>query len=208
MTPTPVPRPGSVSAVSTAIDARVRLNLNPAYWGVQTMAEIGIAIALAAVLGQLRLFVMPQGGSVSLELLPIIFVAVRRGVVPGLTAGLLYGLVQLLLPGAFVYHPIQAALDYPLAFAALALAGLVVVHGWRGLALAVALAVAARLVFHALSGLIFFAEYAPAWESPWLYAITYNLLYLVPEGVLTVLLLWPLLRAYDAAFPGRQRGVV
>ena len=207
MTTTPDPRPGSASALSTALDAGVRLNLNPAYWGVQTMAEIGIAIALAAVLGQLRLFVMPQGGSVSLELLPIIFVAVRRGVVPGLTAGLLYGLVQLLLPGAFVYHPLQAALDYPLAFAALALAGLVVVRGWRGLGLAVALAVAGSLAFHFLSGLIFFAEYAPAWESPWLYAITYNLLYLVPEGVLTVLLLWPLLKAYDAAFPGRQRGV-
>lgn len=183
---------------------RGRLNTNPARWGVQALAEIGIAIALAAVLGQLRLFVMPQGGSVSLELLPIIFIAVRRGVVPALVAGLLYGMAQLLLPGAFVYHPAQAALDYPLAFMALAAAGLVVVHGWKGLILAVGLAVAGRLVFHFLSGLIFFAEYAPAWEAPWLYALTYNLLYLVPEGVLTVLLLWPLLKAYDAAFPGRE----
>lgn len=188
------------------MDMRLRLNLNPARWGVQAMAEIGIAIALAAVLGQIRLFVMPQGGSVSLELLPVIFIAVRRGVIPGLTAGLLYGLVQLLLPGAFVYHPLQAALDYPLAFAALALAGLVVVRGWPSLVAAVALAVAGSLVFHFLSGLIFFAEYAPAWESPWLYALTYNLLFLLPEGALTVLALWPLLKAYDAAFPGRRRG--
>lgn len=184
---------------------RDRLNTNPARWGVQALAEIGIAIALAAVLGQLRLFVMPQGGSVSLELLPIIFIAVRRGVVPALVAGLLYGMLQLLLPGAFVYHPAQAALDYPLAFMALAAAGLVVVRGWKGLILAVGLAVAGRLVFHFLSGLIFFAEYAPSWEAPWLYALTYNLLYLVPEGALTVLLLWPLLKAYDAAFPGRER---
>jgi len=29
-------------------------------------------------------------------------------------------------------------------------------------------------------------------------------LYLVPEGALTVLLLWPALKAYDAAFPGRS----
>lgn len=36
--------------------------------------------------------------------------------------------------------------------------------------------------------------------------MTYNLLYLLPEGVLTVLLLWPLLKTYDAAFPGRQGG--
>lgn len=191
-----------------AYDARARLNLNPAHWGVQALAEIGVAIALAAVLGQVRLFMMPQGGSVSLELLPIIFIAVRRGVVPAATAGLLYGLLQLGLPGAFVYHPAQAALDYPLAFMSLAVAGFVDVRGWRSLTLAVFLALSARFVFHYLSGLIFFASYAPAWEAAWLYAATYNLLYLVPEGLLTTLLLWPLLKAYDAAFPGRRRRAV
>jgi thiamine transporter len=183
---------------------RARLNLDPARWGVRTVAEIGVALALAAILGQVRLFVMPQGGSVSLELLPVIFIAVRRGVVPGLVTGLLYGLLQLGLPGAFVYHPAQALLDYPLAFMSLAVAGFVDVRGWRSLTLAVVLALSARLVFHFLSGLIFFAAYAPGWEAPWIYAITYNLLYLVPEGVLTVLLLWPALKAYDAAFPGRS----
>jgi thiamine transporter len=189
------------------LDLRGRLNLNPAHWGVQALAEIGVAVALAVVLGQIRLFVMPQGGSVSLELLPVVFIAVRRGVAPALLTGLLYGLVQLGLPGAFVFHPAQAALDYPLAFMALAAAGLVRVAGWRTLALAVAVGLAGRFVFHFLSGLIFFAEYAPEWEAAWLYAITYNLLYLLPEGVLTVVLLRPLLRAYDAAFPGRDGGV-
>ena len=186
-----------------AFDARARLNLNPAHWGVQALAEIGVAIALAAVLGQVRLFVMPQGGSVSLELLPIIFIAVRRGVVPGGDGR------PAVRPAAAraarapsSIHPAQAALDYPLAFMSLAVAGFVDVRGWRTLALAVVLALAARFAFHFLSGLIFFASYAPEWEAPWLYAATYNLLYLVPEGVLTTLLLWPLLKAYDAAFPG------
>jgi thiamine transporter len=182
-----------------------RLNLNPARWGVRALAEIGVAIALAAVLGQVRLFVMPQGGSVSLELLPIIFIAVRRGVVPAAVTGLLYGLLQLGLPGAFVYHPAQAALDYPLAFMALCAAGFVDVRGFKTLALAVFLALGARFVFHFLSGLIFFASYAPEWEAPWLYAATYNLLYLLPEGVFTAILLYPALKAYDAAFPGRPR---
>jgi len=195
----------AVSQSRPVFDAHARLNLNPAHWGVQAVAEIGVAIALAAVLGQMRIFVMPQGGSVSLEMVPIIFVAVRRGVVPAATAGMLYGLLQLGLPGAFVFHPVQAALDYPLAFMALAMAGFVDVRGWRTLALAVALATLARFACHFLSGAIFFAAYAPAWEAWWLYAATYNLLYLVPEGVLTTLLLWPLLKAYDAAFPGRGR---
>jgi thiamine transporter len=181
--------------------SRLRLNLDPGAWGVQVYAELGVAVALAAVLGQVRLFVMPQGGSVSLELLPILFIAVRRGVAPAFTAGVAYGFLQLLLPGAFIYHPAQAALDYPLAFGALAAAGLVSFTGWRSLAVAVALGQGARLVCHFFSGLIFFAEYAPEWESAWLYAITYNLLFLVPEALLTVVLLWPLLKAYDAAFP-------
>ena len=195
----------SVSRVPAT--TRARLNADPTRWGVAAVAEIAVAVALAAVLGQLRLFMMPQGGSVSLELLPLIFVAVRRGVVPGLVAGLLYGALQLGLPGAFVLHPAQALLDYPLAFMALALAGFVRVGRLTGrsgalrLLLAVAVAVAGRFVFHFLSGLVFFAEYAPHWEAPWLYAITYNLLYLVPEAALSVVLLWPLLRAYDAAYP-------
>ena len=196
----------------SASGSRDRLNADPTRWGVAAVAEIAVAVALAAVLGQVRLFVMPQGGSVSLELLPLVFVAVRRGVVPGLTAGLLYGVLQLGLPGAYVLHPLQALLDYPLAFMAVALAGFVPVGpvtGRRGLmqlAAAVAVAGAGRLVFHFLSGLVFFAEYAPHWEAPWLYALTYNLLYLVPEVVLSTLLLWPVLRAYDAAYPGRAGG--
>jgi len=181
--------------------ARPRLDFHPGAWGVQVYAELGVAVALAAVLGQVRLFAMPQGGSVSLEMLPIVFIAVRRGVAPALAAGIVYGLLQLVLPGAFVYQPVQALLDYPLAFGALAAGGLVVVTGWRSLASAVALACAARFVFHFLSGLIFFAEYAPDWEAPWLYSITYNALYLLPEAVLTGVLLWPLFKAYDAAFP-------
>jgi len=180
---------------------RWRLNANPASWSVPLVAEMGVAIALSVVLGYVRLYTMPQGGSVSLEMVPVIFVAVRRGLVPGVATGVVFGLLQLILPGAFIYHPMQAALDYPLAYAAVGLAGLVRVGGWRTLTGAVAAGCAARFVFHFLSGLVFFATYAPAWEAPWLYSITYNLLFLVPEAVLTVVVLWPLLRAYDAAFP-------
>lgn len=199
-----------------AHDVRDRLNLNPAHWGVRAVAEIGVAVALAAALSwiaQAFPLRMPQGGSFGLEMLPILFIALRRGVVPGMVAGALFGLLQ--LTGAagvpYIFHPLQALLDYPLAFAALGLAGLVPsgsASGARGvvrLAAAVALGAGARLAFHFLSGLIFFAEYAPAWEAPWLYAITYNLLYLLPSAVVSTIVLWPLLRAYDAAFPDDGR---
>jgi thiamine transporter len=205
-----------IQSPAEAPDVRARLNLNPADWGVRALVEIAVAVALAAVLSwvaQAFPLRMPQGGSFGLEMLPILFIAVRRGVVPGVVAGGLFGLLQLVGFGGapYIYHPLQAALDYPLAFAALGLAGLVPVgelKGWGGavrLTGAVALGTAVRLFCHFLSGLIFFAEYAPSWEAPWLYSITYNLLYLLPSAVVTALVLWPLLRAYDQAFPDSRR---
>ena len=197
-------------------DMRTRLNLNPAHWGVPAIAEIGVAIALAAVLSwiaQAFPLRMPQGGSFGLEMLPILFIAVRRGVLPGVVAGGLFGLLQLsgVAGTPYIFHPLQALLDYPLAFAGLGLAGLVPVGAidraanvWR-LVGAVTVGTGARFACHVVSGLIFFAEYAPAWEAPWLYSITYNLLYLLPSAIVTALVLWPLLRAYDTAFPSARR---
>ena len=206
----------STPLAAPSVDLRARLNPNPTRWGVRALTEIAMAVALALVLSWLaQVFPlrMPQGGSFGLEMLPILFVALRRGVVPGVVAGVLFGTLQLLGVGGapYIYHPLQAALDYPLAFGALGLAGLVPVpagapHAALRLAAAVAVGAGARLFFHFLSGLLFFAEYAPGWEAPWLYAITYNLLYLVPSAIVTGLLMWPLLRAYDAAFPGEVGG--
>ena len=201
-----------------APDVRARLNLNPAHWGVRAIAEIAVAVALAialSLLAQAFPLRMPQGGSFGLEMLPILFIALRRGVLPGVVAGALFGLLQLSGMGGapYIYHPLQAALDYPLAFAGLGLAGLVPIgaltgaRGWARLTAGVAVGTGARFACHFLSGLIFFAEYAPAWEAPWLYSITYNLLYLLPSAVVTALVLWPLLRAYDAAFPDSRRAV-
>ncbi len=177
-------------------------SLNPGTWGVQAIAEAAVAIGLSAALGLLKIYTMPQGGSVSLEMLPLLFLAARRGAGPAVIAGALYGFVQLLLPGAYMYHPAQVALDYPLAYAAVGLAGLVRVTSIPRLAAAAGLGSAARLVFHFLSGVIFFATYARdlGW-NPWLYSLVYNVTYLVPEAALSALVLWPLLRAYDAAFP-------
>jgi thiamine transporter len=192
---------------------RARLNAHPERWGVITIAEIGVAIALSAALGYLSSLLalkMPQGGSFGLEMLPILFVAVRRGVVPAVVAGALYGFVQLtgVSGPAYIYHPLQVALDYPLAFAALGLAGFVPVarrvplgSGWLQVTGAVAVGTAGRFVFHFLSGLIYFGSYAPQWEASWLYSITYNLLYLVPSAIAAAILLLPILRAYDAAAP-------
>lgn len=46
---------------------------------IQIMVETAVLVGAALLLSELRLFRAPQGGSVSLEMLPIFVLAFRRG---------------------------------------------------------------------------------------------------------------------------------
>jgi thiamine transporter len=109
-------------------------------------------------------------------MVPVLFVAVRRGPRIGILAGIAYGLV-VLVEEPYIYHPVQFLLDYPLAYGALGLAGF-----FKKVPLAgVAVGIAGRFVCHFISGLVFFATYAPTGMDPALYSAIYNASYLVPE---------------------------
>ncbi|HET7616519.1 MAG TPA: energy-coupled thiamine transporter ThiT, partial [Bacillales bacterium] len=92
---------------------------------VHLLTETAIMIALAVVLGFIK-FRAPwaYGGSVSLEMVPILLMAFRRGVKAGMVTGLLFGIVDFLINPFFV-HPVSILVDYPLAFALVGLAGIV-----------------------------------------------------------------------------------
>ncbi|MDP2401906.1 MAG: energy-coupled thiamine transporter ThiT, partial [Actinomycetota bacterium] len=151
------------------------------------LVEMALCIALAAVLNALRIFHMPQGGTVSLVMLPIIVLAVRRGLVVGLVAGAAYGLVDLLIDPA-IYYPLQVILDYPIAYGAVGVAGIMhaawnraTITGrgasavWTVLLPAVAIATALRYAAHVISGVVFFGQYAPEGQPVLIYSAVYNL---------------------------------
>ena len=129
---------------------------------------------------------MPEGGRVTLAaMVPIFFVAIRRGPRIGMIAGIALGLV-VLIEEPFIYHPVQVLLDYPLAFGALGLAGF-----FRKLPLVgVAVGIAGRFICHFVSGVVFFATYAPAGMSPILYSALYNAYYLVPEFIISAIVMF------------------
>ena len=139
-----------------------------------------LCIALSFALSYVKLFSMPMGGSVTLcSMLPLMVYSYRFGLPKGLLAGLAYGLLQL-LPKPEIVHWAQLLLDYPLAFTAIALAGLTACRGdiakgagWR-LPLGVLLGGAARAICHIVSGAIFFGMYAPEGTGAWLYSTLYN----------------------------------
>ena len=160
------------------------------------LTEIIAMVALAGVLEFISGFLplqMPEGGRVTLAaMVPIFFVAIRRGARLGILAGVVFGLV-VLVEEPFVYNPIQFLLDYPLAFGALGLAGFFRKQPWLPL-VGVAVGIGGRFVCHFISGLVFFASYAPAGMNPALYSAVYNAWYLVPELIISEVVMFVLIQ--------------
>src|SRR5215213_9998587 len=176
----------------------------------RVLTEAAIAVALSFVLGFFVLFKMPFGGSVSLEMIPLILLSLRQGWKVGIVAGTAYGLLDLAID-PFVVHPLQLLLDYPLAFGVLGLAGLFK-PTVRGAVLGATVAVLARFFCHFLSGVVFFASYAPDDWNPLLYSAAYDAAYLAPSLLIAIVVVVVLLKALDAAQPSprqlRYRGSV
>lgn len=150
------------------------------------LTEGAIAVALTIVLSYLKVWHLPQGGSVTLENVPLLLFALRNGWKPGILAGFIAGGLQV-LSGGYVVHPVQGLLDYPMAFAALGVAGF---FSRRWMIPGVMAAGAVRFFFHVLSGVVFFASYAPEGTPVWIYSLVYNGTFLLPSiGIALALLL-------------------
>ena len=152
------------------------------------LAFCAMAMALGTVLSNFKLYEFPFGGSITL--LSMLFVCLPGywfGVKAGIITGAAYGILQLMLD-PYVVHPLQLLMDYPLAFGAFGLSGLFSSQKgglWKGYLAGIT----GRWIFSALSGWIFFAEYA--WEgwAPLPYSLVYNGIYIFTEGAVTLLVL-------------------
>ena len=156
---------------------------------IAPMTECALCVALSFVMSKINLFTMPQGGSVDFELVPLILFAYRRGWKWGINAGILTGIMRILL-GSHFYTPIQVILDYPLAYS---FVGLVDLHPWW---LGLIVAWAGQTASSVVSGAIFFAQYAPEGQSPWVYSFFYNAPVLGMKYILSgiaAFLLWKIL---------------
>jgi thiamine transporter len=150
------------------------------------ITEIIIAVALAYVLNLIVIFRMPQGGSVTaVSMVPILWLALRRGFKIGTLGGIVFGLVDM-FPQPFIIHPIQFLLDYPLAFGALGLAGLFIDRPIIG----VISGILGRFVCHFFSGIVFFAMYVPKGMNPAVYSAIYNGSYLIIELVFSIIIMY------------------
>ncbi len=151
----------------------------------------GMCIALSFILSYIRLYKMPQGGSITLaSMFPIILYSMVFGPIAGIIAGVAYGFLQL-IQDAWVINWAQLLFDYPFAFGFLGLAG-ITPQAIRNIqvrtVIAVSIALLGRGLMHFLSGIIFFADSIPEGTNAIIYSLAYNASYIIPELIITCVL--------------------
>lgn len=147
-----------------------------------------ICIAIAQILSYIKVYELPQAGSVTLgSMVPILLFAILFGAKDGILIGVVYGIFQLILGGKF-FHIGSMLLDYIFAFGALGIAGFF--RGKKSASILGALAgIFGRFFFHFLSGFLIFASYAPEGQNPIIYSFFYNLTYIIPDGIFAIMVL-------------------
>ncbi len=152
----------------------------------KVLAEITIFVALATALSFIIVYTLPQGCSITAgSMVPIIWLALRRGPKIGLFAGVVYGLIQFAVLPYFI-NPVQMLLDYPLAF------GVLGVAGWskKQPVIGAAAGIIGRFIMHFVAGVVYWAPlYAPE-LNPYVYSAIYNGSYLVPELVVSGIIVY------------------
>lgn len=159
---------------------------------LRALCEGAIFVALAQVLGYVKFWRMPWGGSVTLIMLPIFLYCIRWGFGRGMLAAFALSCLQFLLDSDGFVIGWQSILgDFLLAYSALGVAGLFSkVRG--GLIWGTIAGSFARFLVHYVTGATLWAEYMPesflglTMTSPWIYSALYNGLY-VGLGMLACL---------------------
>ncbi|WP_108671954.1 energy-coupled thiamine transporter ThiT [Peribacillus acanthi] len=169
------------------------------------LVEVAVFSALALLLDLVSGFIFsriwPQGGSVSIAMVPVFLMAFRWGWKGGALTGLLLGLLQIISGQAWIGHPVQGCIDYFLAFAVVGAAGIFAkqiqesfqsgdkAKGIRLSVIGILIGSFLRFLCHFVSGIVFFGSSAPEGQPVALFSIIYNGTYMLPSFILSALVI-------------------
>ena len=169
-------------------------NVTNSHFRIRALCEGAILVALAFVLSFVKLYQLPNGGSLTPAMFPVLLFALRWGVGRGLMAGFVFGLLQLLFDGAYAWGWQSMLLDYLLAFTPLGLAGLFRGKAW-GIFPGTLVGCLGRYLIHHISGVTIYRIIEPTaipglgtYDNPHLYSLVYNGSYMIPNMVLALLI--------------------
>lgn len=159
------------------------------------MVEGAMLIALATVLSFLKFGEMPFGGSITLEMIPLVVMGFRNGPKWGVFTGFVHGLLQMIIGFSNVMYCATLLaqigcilLDYLLAFSALGL-GIVFAFGYKknkivGAVCGSVVVGALRFLCSFISGIVLWGSYAPEGMNVALYSLIYNGSYMLVDTII------------------------
>ena len=163
----------------------------------RALTEGAIMLALAVVLNYLSHMIfasMPQGGSITLAMFPILFYAHRWGVGRGALMGFAYGLLDMLIGGGYAWGWQSILLDYLVAYTALGVGGVLQGSAW-GIFPGIALGCVGRFAVHYFSGVTLYRIIQPTavegfgvFANPHVYSLVYNGVYMLPNMVIALVI--------------------
>ncbi len=159
-------------------------------------------IALATILNFIFSYIpglqWPNGGSITIAVLPIYITGLVCGPIWGVVSGVIYGVIDMLIGSAWVYNWCSILLDYIVGFGVLGLAGVFSKQFyqkkvWGGMA-GIALGSVLRFIASFFSGCLVMWDVnsngalAPDFSSGTvIYSLVYNLGYILPTMVLCMI---------------------
>lgn len=173
---------------------------------VRSLVEGAILVAMSEVLGYLKLGHLPNGGSISLMMLPLIVYALRWGLGRGLLAGFALGCLDFMLGGGIAIGWQSILGDYVIALTLLGLAGVGRGKGIAGLVGGTLLGCAGRFASIWVTGATLWGEYMPEeflglpMTNEWVYSLLYQCVTILPSAAATLVVLLLLCRGSARTF--------
>ena len=160
------------------------------------LVEGALMIALTLVLSYVKIFDLPYGGSISLEMIPLVLMSFRNGTKAGVLTSFAYSILGLILGFSNVmYCPTMFTqfacimLDYVLAFTVLGFssffAGLFGEKKGLGVVMGSIIVCLLRFVCSYISGAWLWGAYMPdTFSNVWWYSFVYNGSYMFPNTII------------------------
>lgn len=163
---------------------------------LRMLIEIALFAAIAFVL-DLLIPSIGHGIKFNVKMLPIVFLGLRWGLLPGMAGGLLWGLLQIITGEAYILNFPQVLIEYVIAFTSIGLAGLFHKKMQKTLAdqnsgksdqmmivlMALITGSFVRYLWHMLAGYIFWADMTEGAVAAVAYTISVNGLAFLTETV-------------------------
>ena len=191
---------------------------NKKHLRTRSLTEGAVLLALAVVLNYLSGIIfasLPQGGSVTLAMFPLLLYVHRWGAGRGALVCFAYGMLDMLLGGGYAWGWQSILLDYLVAYTALAVGGFFSGKAW-GIFPCVAIGCVGRFMVHYFSGITLYKIIEPTgiegleglgvFTSPHAYSLVYNGIYMLPNMLIALAIAAALLVPMRKYFSGKDIG--